>query len=172
VPSTSDKRRDDHKGVRLERGLAGGRRRQRSKRRAEPQRNRRSGAFAKRRDFWRDPNLIWFFQQVGKGERKLQLDDLRRWRRIDLALSGFWRLCLYFTNHAASLGRSLPPWLKTLGAMVRSCCMGFSADERAELLQQQERELTSRTLYAMREKREPDYFELAGLLLLEKDYAE
>lgn len=174
VPSTSGERSDDQRGRAFGKGIARGRRDQRSKRRAEPQHDRRPRAFAKRRDFRRDSDLIWFFQQVGKGgQRKLgAAHDLRRWSSIDQAVSGLWRLCVYFTNPRGFSRPLVAPLVEDDGRHGAEPLYGRPADEKAELLHAQERELDARKLYAVKVKRDPDYFELAGLRILEKEYAE
>lgn len=176
VPSTSGKRSDRREERAFGAEIARGRPNQRPKQRTEPQRDRRPGAFSKRRDFQHDSDLTWFFQRVGKGGQKRLRSphDLRRWSRLNQALGGLWRLCQYFTNprqFARPLVAALVDDVSDYGAGARHL-YGLRPHEREALFRKEEKELESRKFYAMPVRRDLDPSELAGLVILEKDYTE
>lgn len=176
VLSTTDKR-SDREGRRFGQGMSGAKKRRRwSERKRDRPRKRRHGAFARRPDFRRDPDLIWFFQQVGKdGQKRLRSKhDLRRWSRLKDAVGGLWRLCLYFTNprgFARPLVAALVNDVSDYGAGARHL-YGLSPDERATLFRKEEKEIESRKCYAMPARQDFDPSAEAGLQILEKEYTE
>jgi len=124
------------------------------------------------RAFEFDHDLRWFFVEVGKGgERTLRSpQDLRRWLRLQRAITGLWRLCLYFTNprgFARPLLSSIVEDEENHGA---HWLYGLSPDQRAERFHREDRELVETKMYAMRAERRLTNDEAYAVMGLDKEY--
>ncbi len=124
--------------------------------------------------FDRDDELRWYFVDVGRsGERRLRIDQLLKWRRIDRAIQGKWRLCLYFTNPRNFADPLFAPMVHDDGSHDATELYGIPADERTKWFHDQEREYEGARLYAAPtdETQERGFVEQCAWSALAKEYA-
>jgi hypothetical protein len=125
------------------------------------------------RDFEFDDDLRWFFHTVGKeGQRHLRSHgELLRWRRIDTAVCGLWRLCLYFSNPRGFARPLLASLVQDNGSHGATWLYGLLPDQRADRFHREERKREDQRLFAMQPERELSGDEAFAIAGLDQEYA-